>query len=370
MNMKTKLLKLTVVGGLMISAVSVISYTGGPPDSYTGAPGESNCTGCHGGSSLNSGGAFNNITLTTSTALTSLQPNTTYTFSLGFSQSGRTKYGFQLCVLPSGANSSSASIGTLIASSSETQISSTTGPNRTYLMHDASGTSASGSTKTWQFQYTTPNTINASPVFYVAINASNGDNSSSGDLIYAKTFSATVLPVKWGDLTAFSNERGIIVKWTTLTEINNNYFEVQRSVNGYDWEAVGEVKGSGNQSIAKRYQFIDDTKLAHAYYRIKQVDYDGKEDYSKVVRIDKAIQETVHPLYDMASKSLVLPNLDYTALMLTDLKGNPLKVNTKVVNGVLHIDTHYLPTGIYVLSASSQTETGSWKVWVEGSGGY
>jgi hypothetical protein len=366
--MKTKLLKLIVVGGLLTWSISALTYSGGPPDSYTNAPGESNCTSCHGGSSLNGGGAFNNITLTTSTALTALQPNTTYTFNLGFSQSGRTTYGFQLCVLPASATSSSASIGTLIASSSETQLSSSTSPNRTYLMHDVSGTSASGSIKTWQFQYTTPNTINVSPVFYVSINAANGDNSSSGDLIYARTFAATVLPVKWGNIEAFLNNRGVNVKWTTLTEINNNYFEIQRSLNGYDWETIGELKGGGNQSVAKTYQYIDDTELTHAYYRVKQIDYDGKEDYSKVVRIDKTIQETIVPLYDMVSKSIVLPNLDYTALMLTDLKGNPLKVNTKVANGALQIDAHYLPAGVYILSVSNQTNNANWKVWIEGSG--
>jgi hypothetical protein len=97
-----------------------------------------------------------------------------------------------------------------------------------------------------------------------------------------------------------------------------------------------------------------------------QVDYDGKLDYSKVVRLDKKIQETVIPLYDNASKSIVLPNLDYSALALTDLKGNPLKVNIKVVNGVLQIDAHQLLAGIYVLSASHQTNNASWKVWVSG----
>jgi hypothetical protein len=364
--MNTKFIKTVIAGGLLIWSISALTYTNAPPDSYTGAPGESNCTSCHGGSALNSGGALNNILLTTSTPLSSLQPNTTYTFNLSFSETGRTKYGFQMCVLPSGANGSSSSIGTLIASSSETQISSSTNPNRTYLMHDVSGTSAPGATKIWQFQYTTPNTVNVSPIFYVAINSSNGNNSSSGDLIYTKTFSSTVLPVKWGDVKVLASERGAFIKWSTLTEINNHYFEVQRSINGYDWETLGEVKGSGNQSVIKTYQFADNTSLTHAYYRVMQVDYDGKFDYSKVVRIDKTIQETVIPLYDNASKSIVLPNLDYSALALTDLKGNPLKVNIKVINGVLQIDAHHLPAGIYVLSASHQTNNASWKVWVSG----
>jgi len=365
--MNTKLIKSVIAGGLIIWSISALTFTNAPPNSCTGAPGESNCTSCHGGT-INTGGALNNILLTTSTPLSSLQPNTTYTFNLSFSQTGRTKYGFQLCVLPSGATGSSSSIGTLIASSSETQLSSSTNPNRTYLMHDVSGTSAPGASKIWQFQYTTPNTVNVSPVFYVAINASNGNNSSSGDLIYTKTFSSTILPVKWGDVKVFSTENGVRINWSTLTEINNHYFEVQRSLNGYDWETIGEVKGSGNQTTKKTYHFVDNTRLINAYYRLKQVDYDGKFEYSKLVRIDKKIQEAVIPFYDNLTNSIVLPNLDYNALVLTDLKGNPLTVNTKVAHGLLQIDAHHLPAGIYVLSASHQSNNASWKVWIAGSG--
>ena len=365
--MKTKLLTLLIAGGLTAWSISGISYTGGPPDGYTNAPGESNCTACHGGSALNGGGAFNNITLTTSTSLTSLQPNTTYTFNLGFSQSGRSKYGFQLCVLPSGANSSSASIGTLIASSSETQLSSTTGPNRTYLMHDASGTSATGGTKVWQFQYTTPNTISASPVFYVTINASNGDNSSGGDFIYARTFSATVLPVKWGDVFVKRNSNNEVeINWTTMTEINNNFFEVEKSDNGFDWVVVGKVKGGGNQSAKNSYKFVDGASVS-AYYRIKQVDYDGKFDYSKVVSIELGKEVDFTPIYDAQQKSVVLPNLEFDEVILTNLKGEQIKAKTRVVNGLLCIDVHYLTTGVYVLSTSNKTQQNSWKIWINGN---
>ena len=366
--MNTKLIKSVIASGLVIWSISALTFTNNPPDSCTGAPGESNCTSCHGGSTLNSGGALNNILLTTSVPLSSLQPNTTYTFNLSFSQAGRTKYGFQLCVLPSGATPSSSSIGTLIASSSETQLSTTTNPNRTYLMHNVSGTSAPGATKTWQFQYTTPNAINVSPVFYVAINSSNGNNSSSGDLIYTKTFSSTILPVKWGDLKVFSTENGVRINWSTLTEINNHYFEVQRSLNGDDWETIGEVKGSGNQTIKKTYQFIDNTHLINAYYRLKQVDYDGKFEYSKLVRIDKKIQEVVIPFYDNLTNNIVLPNLDYTELLLTDMKGKSFAVNKTISGGVLQIDVKNLPPGIYALSASHQSNNASWKVWIAGSG--
>ncbi len=361
--MKTKLLRLIVVSGLMLVTISVISYTVNPPSAHTNAPGESNCTACHSGTTLNGGGAFNNITLTTSTSLSALQPNTTYTFELGFSQSGRSKFGFQLCVLPSGANSSSASIGTLIASSSETQVSSTTGPNRTYLMHDATGTSAPGGTKTWQFQYTTPNTISASPVFYVTINASNGNNSSSGDFIYARTFSATVLPVKWGDVFAKRITKGTVeVSWTTLTEINNSFFEIEKSINGFDWVLAGKVKGGGNQAVVNKYQFMDEEPMT--YYRIKQVDYNGKFDYSKVVSLEQVKEIDFTPIYDVHNKSIVLPNLDFNDVFLTNLKGERMNLKTQVINGLLSIDVHYLTPGVYVLSTSTRVQQNSWKLMI------
>jgi hypothetical protein len=139
-------------------------------------------------------------------------------------------------------------------------------------------------------------------------------------------------------------------------------------LNGYDWETIGEVKGSGNQTIKKTYHFVDNTRLINGYYSLKQVDYDGKFEYSKHVSIDKTIQEVVIPFYDNLTNSIVLPNLDYTALLLTDMKGNSFAVNTIISGGVLQIDVKNLPAGIYALSASHQSNNASWKIWITGSG--
>ncbi len=362
--MKRKVLFFILILGMFFISYSAYTYTSAPPDSYTNAPGESNCTSCHSGTALNGGGALNNITLTTSTSLTSLLPNTTYNFSLSFNQASRIKYGFQLCVLPSGANSSSASIGTLIASGSGTQLSSTSSPNRTYLMHDASGTSAPLASKTWQFQYTTPNIANATPQFYVVINASNNNSSTSGDFIYAKTFAASVLPVKWGDVGALINNGNTVINWSTLTETNNNYFEIEASLNGFDWEVVAKVAGSGNTSVITKYTYTDLSNNKSLYYRVKQVDYNGAFDYSKVVGVKLQPQETIVPIFDASNKQILLPNIELEDMKLTGLNGADFAINSTINNGLIELDVHYLPTGIYVLTAKHSGQFYYWKILV------
>lgn len=362
--MKKRLLAVLFFTSLALISYKAVTYSGGPPNATTNAPGELNCTSCHTGT-LNSGSALSNITLSTTAPLSALQPSTFYTFTLSFSETGRTKYGFQLCVLPGVANSGTASLGTLMATSSETFTTTTTMPSRTYLMHHLTGTSAPLSTKSWLFTYKTPASFPASPVFYVAVNSSNSDNTSSGDLIYAKTFSTTVLPVKWGDIRVLTHENGTEVKWVTHTEVNNARFDIERSTTGYDWEVVGSIKGEGHSVLRKQYSFIDEVTHTQAFYRIRQTDYDGRYDYSKTVFIgSRASEPEITPVYNMSNKTIVLPNTGIAELLLTDMKGNSYTAYTTTENGFLQIDTHMLAQGIYLLSGKCGHENRYWKVLV------
>ncbi|NJN34847.1 MAG: T9SS type A sorting domain-containing protein [Saprospiraceae bacterium] len=74
--------------------------------------------------------------------------------------------------------------------------------------------------------------------------------------------------------------------WETASEINNNYFEIQRSRDGRDFEAIGNVKGKGTTNDRQFYQF-EDTEPAQGinYYRLRQVDFDGRNELSKTVSV-------------------------------------------------------------------------------------
>lgn len=85
------------------------------------------------------------------------------------------------------------------------------------------------------------------------------------------------------EASALPNERIIELTWETLSEINNDYFVVERSLDGINWEYVTKVDGAGNSSIAITYlthDFTPHSKLS--YYRLMQVDFDGQFTYSFV----------------------------------------------------------------------------------------
>ncbi len=92
------------------------------------------------------------------------------------------------------------------------------------------------------------------------------------------------LPITLGDfyLKTFSDYTSIY--WTTLSETNCDYFEVQKSTDGINFVTIGEVTGAGNSSTLINYSFRDETQnTGTVYYRLKQVDFDGKFQYSYTI---------------------------------------------------------------------------------------
>lgn len=86
------------------------------------------------------------------------------------------------------------------------------------------------------------------------------------------------LPVALYSFDAFFDEdtQTTIIDWTTLSETNNHYFEIEKSFDGRSFETIATVNGAGNSNAPIQYQFVDKTPDAPVlYYRLKQVDYDG-----------------------------------------------------------------------------------------------
>jgi hypothetical protein len=85
-----------------------------------------------------------------------------------------------------------------------------------------------------------------------------------------------VLPVKLISFELFNMGTSIEVKWSTASEINNDYFKVERSRDGENWFSIGTVRGAGNSSSRKDYTLTDYSPLlGEQWYRLVQVDYDG-----------------------------------------------------------------------------------------------
>jgi len=95
---------------------------------------------------------------------------------------------------------------------------------------------------------------------------------------------AVSLPVKFSDISVETKDKANIIYWKTLSELNNDYFDVERSTDGRSFSSIGRVKGGKDGETERFYHFKDNAPFAGtSYYRIRQVDYDGKSSYSDVV---------------------------------------------------------------------------------------
>lgn len=94
---------------------------------------------------------------------------------------------------------------------------------------------------------------------------------------------AVPLPVEFGEITAASMNEGFVVDWFTYTESMNDYFIVERSVNGIYWQDIGFVDGAGWSSRILHYSFYDAfNSTDDLYYRVRQTDFNGDFTWSPV----------------------------------------------------------------------------------------
>lgn len=118
-------------------------------------------------------------------------------------------------------------------------------------------------------------------------NADNG-NLTGPVLLCDGPCPGSQLPIELLSFTANlrPNDRIVDLNWVTLSEQDNDYFIVERSANGEDWEFVVMVDGAGNSSITLSYDEVDENPMyGVSYYRLKQVDFNGQYTYSPSVSV-------------------------------------------------------------------------------------
>lgn len=124
---------------------------------------------------------------------------------------------------------------------------------------------------------------------YNAVNASFHGGTSSGfaeiaylpmDLI---TCEPVPLPIELLYFDATKESNSVRTEWTTMSERDNDYFTIERALDGYNWDAIGKVAGAGNSSSQLDYVWYDKyPEIGTLYYRLKQTDFDGKFSYSEI----------------------------------------------------------------------------------------
>ena len=107
------------------------------------------------------------------------------------------------------------------------------------------------------------------------------------DVYYSYITDTTLVPVELISFAATSNGKEVILNWSTATELNNQLFEVQRSFEGSDFASVGFVNGKGTTTERQDYTYRDKILTdGKYYYRLKQIDYLSRYQYSNVIEIE------------------------------------------------------------------------------------
>lgn len=119
--------------------------------------------------------------------------------------------------------------------------------------------------------------------------------------VVASVPDCAALPISLLSFTGHCDKQNNVLRWSTATEINNDYFTVERSPNGDDWSVAGMISGAGNSSTLIHYTLTDKAQTDETtYYRLKQTDFSGSYHYESVIGISKcdrngADQLTIFP---------------------------------------------------------------------------
>ncbi len=184
-------------------------------------------------------------------------------------------------------------------------------------------------------------------------------------------YTGPMLPVELTSFTAISQNRQVTLNWSTATEINNNGFEIQRSIENSEFITVGFVKGNGTITTPSEYSYLDKNLLDGSYsYRLKQIDYNGNYEYSDAVEVEvrsldsySLEQNYPNPFNPVTKIAYVLKEKANVKLLVMNALGEEIAVLANEVQELgfheLEFNAANLPSGIYFysLQAGKFTET-------------
>ncbi|MBB6463923.1 T9SS type A sorting domain-containing protein [Flammeovirga kamogawensis] len=177
------------------------------------------------------------------------------------------------------------------------------------------------------------------------------------------------LPVELLHFTTKLEGEDALLEWATATELNNEKFIIERSIDNKEWNSIAEVKGAGNSNVMLEYQYLDEEvpNTSIVYYRLKQVDFDGKSSYYGPNAISNS---------NMDNEIRIYPNPVPKGEAL-NIMSNTYGIEVNIYNtigqfyGSFSTDMNYLKipmmygTGIYIIEVTTGGKTTSEKIIVE-----
>jgi hypothetical protein len=170
----------------------------------------------------------------------------------------------------------------------------------------------------------------------------------------------TSLPVKFSNLSANLIDGIPHLNWSTYFEQNNDYFSVEKKVDGNQWDVLDKIKSKGNSNTKINYTFNDHTPMkGSAFYRIKQTDFDGKFTYSNVVNLKTALNGIINIYPSIANDKITikLKIEDLPAIKIVNEVGQEFTPKVTIItqsDELAFIDISNLLPGTYFVVLSNK----------------
>lgn len=188
-------------------------------------------------------------------------------------------------------------------------------------------------------------------------------DSTGYNFIIARFNTAESLPVTLTSFTATAAKSTVLLNWQTATETNNSYFSIERGGNSSNFTAIGKVDGKGNFNQLQQYAYSDVQPLkGDNFYRLKQLDKDGRYSYSKTVHIFFGTEPNLHAYPNPAKNTIKVSSLSAGAtLAVTGMTGKAMGLYT-ATGAEYTINIQNLPAGIYFIHVQQGGKTTTLKV--------
>ena len=137
------------------------------------------------------------------------------------------------------------------------------------------------------------------------------------------------MPIELITFTGEKQERSNLLKWNTIKETNNDYFTLEKTVDGIIYDVVGTINGAGNSNILNDYQLYDyNFEKTINYYRLRQTDFDGKSSLTNNISLDNreidSNSKTIVKITNVLGQDV---NDDYKGLIIISYSdGSSMKV--------------------------------------------
>ena len=226
---------------------------------------------------------------------------------------------------------------------------------------------------------TLPAAANNIANFRIAFTWINNDDGIGTDPSFAvdnlKVRNLTVLPIELLHFKGEEENNKVEITWTTASEKNSNYFEVQKSTNGIEFITLGKMNAAGHSSALKKYSFNDTEVLSETgYYRLKMVDIDNSFQYSEIIVVEpdivffkngNAYSNNANIIID---KNFILKN-NFETLSIVNTSGKTLKNYSCKELATIQEEKITLPQtdlepGMYVVLIKGATDQKSFKFFI------